>query len=79
MIIRKREMISKEITTGEDNLDVYLPYSQASISSDGFLTLRNYDKSNKDKDEIYIFSREETQAIFNLFTKINELRKDLPF
>lgn len=53
---------------------------QASINSDGCMTLRNFDYANKNADEIIIFTREETKAIFNLFNRLNEMGKDrLPF
>ena len=44
--------------------------SQASINSDGCLTLRNYNPNNKNTDEIVIFTREETTALFRLIRKI---------
>lgn len=54
--------------------------SQASINSDGNITLRNFDYANKNADEIIIFTREETRAIFNLFNRLSEMGKNwLPF
>lgn len=82
MKIIKRKVIAEEpIETAEHNIDEYLPYCQASFNSDGNITLRNYDHSNKDKDEIIILSDKETVAIFELFVKIKEKFKytDLPF
>ena len=53
---------------------------QASINSDGCMTLRNFDYANKNADEIIIFTREETKAIFNLFNRLSEMGKNwLPF
>jgi hypothetical protein len=75
-------MIADEaIRTAEDNIDEYLPYCQASFNSDGNLTLRNYDRSNKDKDEIIIFSETETKALFALFARMKDVRQscNLPF
>lgn len=54
---------------------------QASFNSDGNITLRNYNRQDKDKDEIIILSRHETNALFALFSKIGQKNKnyDLPF
>lgn len=82
MITIKRRMITDEaIRTAEDNIDEYLPYCQASFNSDGNITLRNYDRSNKDKDEIIIFSETETKALFALFSRMKDVRQSsgLPF
>lgn len=82
MITIKRRMIADEaIRTAEDNVDEYLPYCQASFNSDGNITLRNYDRSNKDKDEIIIFSETETKALFALFARMKDVRQNcnLPF
>ena len=82
MITIKRRMIADEaIRTAEDNVDEYLPYCQASFNSDGNITLRNYDRSNKDKDEIIIFSEAETKALFGLFARMKDVgqRCNLPF
>lgn len=80
MIIIKRQMSpnTERTNTGNDNIDTYLPYSQASINSDGNITLRNYDKSNANKDEIYILSKEETKALVDLFKEIGRLYKESP-
>jgi hypothetical protein len=75
-------MIADEaIRTAEDNIDEYLPYCQASFNSDGNITLRNYDRSSKDKDEIIIFSETETKALFALFYRMKDVRQNcnLPF
>lgn len=82
MKIIKREMTVKDqAATAEHNIDEYLPYCQASFNSDGNITLRNYDRSNKNKDEIIILSTAETEALFALFSKIGQKLKnhDLPF
>ncbi len=69
------------IETANDNTNEYLPHCQASFNSDGNITLRNYDRGNKDNDEIIILSENETQALFWLFHEIsNKLKScDLPF
>ena len=82
MIVIKRNMNAEEIvTTANNNIDQYLPYCQASFNSDGNITLRNYDRSNKNKDEIIILSDSETNALFALFSKMGQKNKnfDLPF
>lgn len=82
MIVIKRNMNAEEVVkTAENNIDQYLPYCQASFNSDGNITLRNYDNSNKNKDEVIILSHTETNALFALFSKIGQKNKnyDLPF
>lgn len=82
MIHIKRNMITDEaVRTANDNINEYLPYCQASFNSDGNITLRNYDRSDKNKDEIIILSESETNAIFALFNKMMNKSKqyDLPF
>ena len=81
IIKRQMEIPAEQLVIGDDNRDVYLPYCQASFNSDGNITLRNYDRSNKNKDEIIILSNSETKALFELFSKIGEKLKDysLPF
>lgn len=82
MIVIKRTMNAEEIVkTADNNINQYLPYCQASFNSDGNITLRNYDRSNKNKDEIIILSNSETEALFALFSKIGQKNKnyDLPF
>ena len=82
MKIIERDLVLKaEILTANDNIDSYLPKCQASFNSDGCITLRNYDRVNKDRDEIYILSRSETEALFALFSNIGQKNKayDLPF
>ena len=82
MILIKRNMNTEEISkTANDNINEYLPYCQASFNSDGNITLRNYDRSNKNKDEIIILSDSETTALFALFSKMGQKNKNygLPF
>lgn len=83
MKIIKRQMTipPEQMVIGEDDRDTYLPYCQASFNSDGNITLRNYDRSNKNKDEIIILSQSETEALFELFNKMGQKcrRYDLPF
>lgn len=54
--------------------------SQASINSDGMLTLRNYGGS-PDTDTIIVFTRNESQAIIRLFRELVKIfgHEDLPF
>ena len=47
--LKRINNIVEEITTAEHNRDEYLPRSQASFNSDGVITIRNYDNSNKSK------------------------------
>lgn len=71
MIIIKRNMMTEETAkTADHNIDEYLPHCQASFNSNGNITLRNYDRSNKNKDEIIILSESETRALFELFSKM---------
>lgn len=75
----KRNMIPEQLTITEEH--EHFPHCQASFNSEGNITLRNYDRSNKDKDEIIILSNSETEALFSLFSKIGRKCKniDLPF
>lgn len=78
----ERNMKSEQIAlTAENNINQYFPYCQASFNSDGNITLRNYDRANKSKDQIIILSSTETKALFALFSKIGQMNKnfDLPF
>lgn len=54
---------------------------QASFNSDGYITLRNFTRPNKDSDEIIILSGEETQAVINLFSRLGVMFRNntLPF
>ena len=76
MKVIKREMITIENETQETCYEHKA--CQASFNSDGNITLRNYDRCDKNKDEIIILSDYETRAIFDLFKRFN--RQDvLPF
>lgn len=73
MIKLKRQMVVEESVKSAD----MLYYSQASINSNGCLTIRNYN-DDKNQDEIIILSNKETEAIIKLFDKLKQ--KDLlPF
>lgn len=65
-----RQMEVVEMITDKSN---YSLNCQASFNSDGVLTLRNYNVTDKNNDEIIIFSREETEAIVELFRSIKQL------
>lgn len=77
MKIIDREMKVNESITDKSNNSLSC---QASFNSDGVLTLRNYNRWDKNSDEIIIFSREETLAIVELFKAIKALGvPDIPF
>lgn len=77
MKIIDREMKVNESITDKSNNSLNC---QASFNSDGVLTLRNYNRWDKNSDEIIIFSREETLAIVELFKAIKALGvPDIPF
>lgn len=71
---RKMESLAEQIKIGDDNIDTYLPYCQASFNSNGNITLRNYDRANKNKDEIIILSNSETKALFDLFSRFVQIK-----
>lgn len=72
-----REMKAVEAITAKSNHSLEC---QASFNSDGVLTLRNYNRSDKNSDEIIVLSREETEAIVKLFREFNRLNvPDIPF
>ena len=82
MKVIKRQMITEGTTsTAEHNINEYLPYCQASFNSDGNITLRNYDRSNRNRDEIIILSNSETEALFLLFSRMGQKNRNytLPF
>ena len=84
MIILKRNMqIDESTKTAKNNIDEHLTCCQASLNSGGNITLRNFDRSNKNKDEIIILSKSETNAIFELMYQINNniknIKERLPF
>lgn len=80
MIIIDRKMQATERrTTGETDYD---QRSQASINSDGRITIRNYSASDRDHDEIMILSDSETRAIFDLMRVMKGIgikNEDIPF
>ena len=77
MKIIDREMKVVESCTDKSN---YSLKCQASFNSDSVLTLRNYNIEDKNSDEIIILSREETEAIVELFRAIKQLGvPDIPF
>lgn len=73
MKIIEREMQTKEHITTERFCD-----SQASFNSHGCITIRNYNRYEKDKDKIIVLSDKETKAIIDLFRKLKE-NDILPF
>lgn len=82
MKVIKRQMITEGTTsTAEHNINEFLPCCQASFNSDGNITLRNYDRSDKNKDEIIILSESETTAVIGLLREIaRKITKfELPF
>lgn len=62
----------------QDANKLHFNRSQASYNSDGRLTLRNYHWEDKNNDEIISFSRQETEAILNLFKHLKG-DDELPF
>ena len=75
MQIISRKMESKVTNTNE------MSHCQASFNSNGNITLRHCDAHNKENDEILVLSRDETRAVFKLFSNFNSKIKefDLPF
>ena len=80
-VLKRKIVIDEKLRTANDNMGEYLPKSQASFNSDNCITIRNYDASDKNKDEIIILSPTETNAIFLLFSSIGKKTKNytLPF
>lgn len=78
MKIIKREMTTTDTYTG---IEYFNGKCQASLNSDGNITLRNYNSGDKNDDEIIILSDSETRAIFELFGKMNDLnlKCNLPY
>lgn len=76
MIIIERDISNMKSETNKGNR---LTKCQASLNSDGQITLRNYDDNSS--DEIIILSTKETNAIFSLFSRIGQKNRnyDLPF
>lgn len=77
MIIINRKMQIEEMKQTEH------PFGccQASINSDGRITLRNYNGFDKNNDEIMILTEKETKAIFKLMRVMKgfEINDGLPF
>lgn len=77
MIKIEREMNSKTVVK---ETQVIWSEHQASLNSDGCITLRAYNPTNRDKDEIIILSQGETRAIFKLMNQLENItRNKLPF
>lgn len=78
MVVLKREINSTESYKSKQ---CYNYECQASINSNGMITLRIYDTENREKDEIVVLSKKETDAIFDLMYKIHEKtnKNNLPF
>ena len=78
MILIDREMKAVANTTNKSS---YSSLCQASINSNGCITLRNYNPDSRDSDEIIILSSKETLAIVKLFKEIKRLEnyQDLSF
>lgn len=78
IIIDRKMQVIEQKTTGEN----YDQRSQASINSDGRITIRNYSASDRDHDEIMILSDAETRAIFDLMRVMKGIgikNEDIPF
>ncbi len=69
MIKIARKMESSIIKSGDYGC------SQASINSDGVITLRNHSPFDKNIDEIIVLSKEETSAIMELFRILAKLKE----
>lgn len=53
---------------------------QASLNSDGCITLRAYNHNDRENDEIIILSQAETRAIFKLMNKLKIIESNqIPF
>lgn len=77
MLKIKREMQKTE------TIETTCHETQVSFNSDGCLTVRKYNPFDKDKDEIIIFTQNETSEIVKLFRQFNSLcnsrTDDFPF
>lgn len=74
-IIKRKMVVVNEVDT-ENNSS----RCQASLNSDGRITLRHYAPIRKDEDEIIILSEKETRAIFALMEVIKDhATRSLPF
>ena len=74
MKVITRNMMS-EVYETKDKYGLY----QASLNSDGCLTLRRFFIDDKEHDKIICFTRDETRAIVQLFRLIKDYGFDLPF
>ena len=75
IIINRKMQVTKTVKGNFDR-------AQASINSDGRITLRNYEPYAKDNDEIMILSDKETRAIFDLMRVMKWVgvrNEDIPF
>ena len=81
IIIKRNTAVTECKKTATNNINEYLPHCQASFNSEGNITLRNFDNSKKDKDEIIILSDSETEALFRLFSRMGLKQRNhtLPF
>lgn len=69
----------REVTTKKAEKENSFNFSEASLDSDGFIVLRNF---NSDKDEeIIALNREETHAILKLFSQLGSINinYNMPF
>lgn len=76
MIEIKREMQKTE------TIQINFYETQVAFNSDGCITIRKYDRYNKDNDEIIVFTQDETKEIIRLFKQFTILcgkTEDLPF
>lgn len=77
MIKIEREMNSKTVVKGTP---IIWREHQASLNSDGCITLRAYNPTDSDKDEIIILSQGETRAIFKLMNQLEIIASNkVPF
>lgn len=75
MKVITRNMVSEVVETNDGYGYAY----QASLNSDGCLTLREYLCDDKEHDKIICFTSDETRAILQLFRLIKNSGFDLPF
>lgn len=74
------QIINRKMTSDPINTRDYFE-CQASINSDGRITLRKYNREDKDKDVILVLTQSETNALIALFKGIKDKFKidDFPF
>lgn len=73
IILERNHRVTEQKTTGT-KLNC-----QASFNSDGRITLRNYDNRNPNNDEIIILSNNETEALFLLFSRMEQKHRNYTF